>query len=480
MTAPSTISGPKVAAVPESAPGPKTAPPRSTAAAFALLGAIQISLIFTYASLAVPLPRIGREFGLVHADLILLSAAYGLSFAGLLLFGGRLADRYGGRAVLTAGLLVFGAASALAPLSPTYGALLGARFGQGVGAALVAPAAMTVLRTVFPQPVAYARAMATWGGLSMIGATAGNLLAGALSALTSWRVPFLIPLAVAALGIALGPRVLPANGNACRSEIGNANGARTERRSLDLPGALLSTAGITLASYGLVVTDVHGWISYGVLVPLLAGLALTAGFLVLERRSPDPLLPPRFLLDGRRALGLAAVGVTAAGTATIFVLVSLHLQQGRGWSALATSAAFVPFAAVLLTAGRLAGPLIARFGAGAVTAGGLGVGAAGLVVLALVGFDPRIPYAVGMLPGLLLLPVGAAASFAGAAILATDRVPAHQAGLAGGLLNTAMELGPTVLLAAALSLGGVTGPVLALGTAFTALAFVNSRLTHTR
>ncbi|MFB7364976.1 MFS transporter, partial [Streptomyces hydrogenans] len=126
---------------------------------FALLGAVQMTLIFTLASLAVPLPRIAAEFGLVRGESILLSAAYGLTFAGLLLLGGRLADRYGGRRALTAGLLLFGAASALAPLAPDYAALLGARFAQGAGAALVAPAAMGLLRALYPEPAAYGRAM---------------------------------------------------------------------------------------------------------------------------------------------------------------------------------------------------------------------------------------------------------------------------------------------------------------------------------
>ncbi|GAA3357648.1 hypothetical protein GCM10017744_029080 [Streptomyces antimycoticus] len=120
--------------------------------AFALLGSVQITLIFTLAAIAVPLPEIGRAFGLERTDLILLSAAYGLTFAGLLLFGARLSDRYGGRRALTAGLIVFAAASAAAPFSPGIGTLLMARFAQGAGAALIAPAAMAVLRAVFPTP----------------------------------------------------------------------------------------------------------------------------------------------------------------------------------------------------------------------------------------------------------------------------------------------------------------------------------------
>ncbi|MFF0432258.1 MFS transporter [Streptomyces sp. NPDC004327] len=440
-----------------------TRPAATPAAGFALLGAVQMTLIFTLASLAVPLPRIGAELGLDRAALILLSAAYGLTFAGLLLFGGRLADRFGGRRALTAGLVVFGAASALAPLTTGYGPLLAARFAQGLGAALVAPAAMAVLRALYPAPAAYGRAMATWGGLAVLGATAGNLLSGVISAVASWRWSFAVPVAVAAAALALGPRLLPTT---------TGGGSR---RGLDLPGALLATAGITLASYGLVLTEAHPWTSAAVLVPLLTGLALLTAFALVERRTADPLLPPAFLRDRRRGIGLATVSLTASGTAGVFVLLSLALQHGRGWSALLTSGAFVPFAVALLTAGRAAGPLIGRYGAGRATAAGLGTAAAGLALLAATGLDPAVPYAYGLLPGLLLLAAGAAVAFAGAGVLATDGVPPERAGLAGGVLNTAMELGPTVVFAAVLTLGSDARAFAATALALAALAALSSR-----
>ncbi|MFJ7082969.1 MFS transporter [Streptomyces griseus] len=444
-------------------PGPAPGPTRGPGPAFALLGTVQISLLFALTALIVPLPRIGRAFSLDRADLILLSSAYGLSFSGLLLLGGRVADRFGGRRALTAGLLVFGTASLAALLAPGPGTLLAARFAQGVGAALAAPAAMSVLRALFPRPAAYGRAMATWGGLSMLGATAGHLLSGGVSAFASWRSTQAVPVAVAVLALALGPRLLPV------TPVGGPG------RSLDLSGALLSTAGITLASYGLVLTDARPWGSTAVLVPLLGGAALLVMFLAAERRSHDPLLPLAFLRDRRRALALAAVGLTAAGTATTFILLSLHLQQERGWPALQTSAAFVPFAVALLVSGRTAGPLIARYGAPAVTTAGLTAAATGLALLALTGLTPHIPYAYGLLPGLLLLPAGAAASFAGAAVLATDGVEPRQTGLAGGVMNTAMELGPTVVLAALLTLGSDPASLAATAAVLAAAAFLNSR-----
>ncbi|THA40681.1 MFS transporter [Streptomyces sp. A1547] len=439
-------------------PAPPGAAGRRTA--FALLGSIQITLIYTLAAPTVPLPRIARDFTLQRSDLILLSAAYGLAFAGLLLLGGRLADRYGGLRALTAGLALFAAASLAAPLAPGGQALLAARFAQGAGAALVAPAAMAVLRALFPSPAAHARAMATWGALSVLGATAGNLLSGAISALLSWRWALAVPPVVALTALFLAPRLLPGT-------------APSRGRSLDLPGAVLATGGISLVGYGLVVTDAHPWTSAAVLGPLSAGAALLAAFLLVERRSRDPLLPPRFLLDRRRAAALTAVALTACGTASAFVLLSLHFQQARDWSPLRTSAAFVPFAAALIACGAAVRPLTDRHGARAVTAWGLATGSAGLGLLSLTGLGPGTPYAIGLLPGLVLLAAGGAASFGGAAVLATEGAPARDAGLAGGVLNTALEFGPTVLFALLLTLGDDAASLAATAAAFAAVALIH-------
>ncbi|MET9494424.1 MFS transporter [Streptomyces sp. NPDC006552] len=431
-------------------------------AAFALLGAVQATLIFTLTAIVVPLPRIGRELGLRHADLILLSAAYGLTFAGLLLFGGRLADRYGPRRALTAGLVFFAVASAAAPLAPGLGTLLAARLAQGAGAALVAPAAMAAVRTVYVSPAAYGRAMATWGGLSVLGATAGNLLSGVISAFLSWRWTFAAPLVVAAVALVLAPRLVP-------------DTVPDRNRTLDVPGALLGTAGLTLAGYGLVVTDGEPWSSAGVLVPLLGGSALLAAFWHAELRSHDPLLPPGFLRVRRRALAVAAIALSACATSLTFVVLSLHLQQGRHWPELRISAAFVPFAVALIASGRAAAPLIRRYGSAAVTAAGLAAGAAGLVLLASTGLDVRIAYPYGLLPGLVLLPAGAAAAFAGAAVLVSEGVPRNESGLAGGVLNTAMEWGPTVLFAVLLTLGSDAASLAATGAALAAVAVLLHR-----
>lgn len=424
--------------------------------AFALLGSAQTTLIYTLSAIAVPLPEIGREFTLARADLILLSAAYGLSFAGLVLFGGRLADRFGGRRSLTAGLLLFAAASAVAPLAQILGVLLAARFVQGAGAAVVAPAAMAVLRTVFPTPAAYGRAMATWGGLSVLGAAAGNLLSGVLTSLLSWRWALAEPLMVAVAALVLAPGLLPGT-------------APNRGRSLDLPGAVLATAGITLAGYGFLVTDGRSWLSADVLVPLLGGAALTATFRYAERRSRDPLLPPGFLGDRLRALGLAATALSACGTGMTFVVPA----AGPGLVAagdLSRLPAVRPRADRLGTRGRTARPPVRgqvrrRLGSrhGRRRAG------------------PARGHRVRRAHALRLGPASRPGGPSGRSRRVLRRrcrphhqgVPPEQGGLADGVLNTALELGPTVVFAVLLTVGGESTSLTATAVALAALALLH-------
>ncbi|WP_345629330.1 MFS transporter [Rugosimonospora acidiphila] len=419
--------------------------PARPARALALLGTAQVTLIFTITMIGVPLPAIGRQFGVGRPELVLLSAAYGLSFSGLLLFGGRLSTRYGGRPTLTAGLAVFAAASVASAVAPGFGALALARFTQGIGAALIAPAAMVLLREVFPGPGRYRRAMATWGGLSVLGATAGVVLSGAVTALGSWRLVFGVPVLVAGLALPLVPRLLPA-------------GRPGTRTPLDLPGAALATGGITLLDLGLVMAGDRAWSSPAVAAPLGCGLAALAGFLAVEARGRDPLLPPAFLADRRRAAALMVAGLSAAATTVACLFLPLYLQQIRGWSAPRTSLAFVPYAVALIAAGRAAGRLVERLRAPAVILVGLTFAACGLFLLA--PLDPHTPYPTGLLPGLLLLPVGVALTFSASAVLATAGVPPAQTGLAGGVFNTAIELGPTAGVAVASALAAArTGHV---------------------
>lgn len=415
--------------------------------AFVMLATVQSTLIFTIALIMVPLPKIAAEFGLVPTDVLLLQVAYGLPFSGLLLFGGRLADRYGGRRMFVLGLLVFGAASGIAAAAPSYEVLAAMRFLQGVAGALIAPAAMSVLHRLFPDAKDFGRAMATWGGVSVLGAILGFIVSGIATSWVSWRWMFAVPILVALIALMTTSMLLPRDSNE----------NSVARPPLDLLGALLATGGIVLGSYGLIMTGDHSWTSTPVLVPLTASAILLTVFFVAEGKMRDPLLPPSFLADSCRITGLFGMMLAAVGSIAIEYILSLYLQQVRGWSPLMATLAFLPFAVVLIATNHLSPALVGRFGAAQTTIGGLIVAALGLGLLA--GLTGGASYLVGVMPGTVLVAVGMSLMFSGSAVLSMTNVPLRQAGLAGGVMNTAMELGPTVGLAVLMSVAATQDDV---------------------
>lgn len=400
--------------------------------AFVLLGSVQVTLIATITVVTVALPAIRRDLHLDDAGVVLVASAYGLAFGGLLLLGGRLADSFGRRRVFITGTAVFGLASASAALAPGTGTMLVARFAQGVGAALTAPAAMALVNALFPEARRRGRAMAVWGVLSSAGATAGTVLSGLVITWVPWRWVFLAPVVVSAVAVAAAPRLFPADRPTAESRI-------------DWPGAVLATIALAALIYGL---QRSGWI-------VLGGVLLLVLFGLVERRSRVPVMPLPFL--GRRLLPLVAVALCAASMATAFFMLSLHLQQVRGLSPLRTSALFLLPAPPLLAAGPLTGRLIPRLGARRVLVIGLVTAATGLVFLSLL----DTPYA-----GLFVFPCGAGMTFSAALLAALHGVRDDQTGLAGGLLNTAMEVGPPLGLAVLVSLATAHSPDPSSGYAF--------------
>ncbi|MBD3147919.1 MFS transporter [Microbispora bryophytorum] len=419
-------------------------------AAFAVLGGAQVTLVAAITLLTVPLPAVQREFGLGQGDLALLTSAYGLTFGGLLLLGGRLADRWGAREVFLAGMALLALASAAGGLAPDHVVLLAARFVQGVGAALAAPAAVSLVTRLRPDVRERERALAVWGTLSVTGAVAGSLLSGLVAAVTSWRWSFLLPAAVGVAAVAAGAFLLPP-------------APRTAAR-LDVPGALLATAGLVALAYGLLE---------GATAVAATGLLLAAGFIVLQARTPHPLLPLRLVAHRRRGAALLVVFVTAAASATTTFLLSLYMQQVRGLSPISTSLAFLPFLLVVVM-GPLSGRLLRRFGVRPVLVAGLLLAAVSMLLLG------RVASEGSVLAGLLVFPVASGLAFSGATVAALDGMRAEDAGAAGALVNTAMEAGPTVGLAVLVALaaaraggmpaGGARAMTEGYGFALTAMA----------
>lgn len=427
-------------------------------AAFAILAIVQSTLIFTIALIMIPLPTVAEEFALSTAEILLLQVAYGLPFSGLLLFGGRLTDRYGARRMFATGLTMFGGASLIAALTPTFDTLVAMRFLEGVGGAIVAPAALGLVRALFPDMTAFARAMAIWDGVSVLGAVLGFISSGMAASYVSWRWMFTVPIAVSALGLWASVVLLPAD----RPR------ETAARPGLDPFGALLATGGIVLTSFGLIASHDASWASSEVVGPLAAGITLLVVFLTAERRARDPLLPPGFLLDSLRIIGLSGMLLAAAASLLIEFVLLTYLQQIRGWTPFETAASFLPFALALIGSSLLAAPAVGKFGAEATTVVGFLVAGGGLAWLTVL--DPGTAYLTVILPAQALLAIGIALVFSGAAVLATANVPQEQMGLAGGVMNTAMELGPTVgfallMAVAATRADTVDGYAMAFGTA---------------
>ena len=422
-------------------------------AAFALLGTIQAALTAALSLVLLALPAIQDDLGLSRANLVLVTAGPGLAFSGLLLLGGRLADMVGRRRTFIVGLIIFGAASAVAGLAPWAELLLAARFVQGCGAALVAPAAMALLSDVYPDPLARGRAVAIWGNLSPVGATAGTLLSGLIVTWVSWRWAFAIPVIVAVIAIAAAPRLLPA-------------GPTPISTRLDVPGAVLATTGLTLPSFGFVQVGDQPWTAPVVLMPLVAGAALLTAFVLVESRAPAPLVPLSFFASIRRDAALLLILLIGAVSATLFFFLALYLLEVRAWPPLQTSAAFLPFGVALFLASAITGRLIGRVGGRVVTASGLLIGACGLFLLSRL--EVGTPYIGDLIAGQLIFQLGAGLAFAGATVVAAEGVPDKDAGLAGGIINTAQQTGPTVGLAILVSVA--TTQALRLGEAGADLA----------
>jgi len=418
---------------------------RTPTAALVLLATMQVVLIAAITVITVGLPAVWREFHLSSSEPALITSAYGLSFGGLLLLSGRLADLFGRRRVFGAGLAIFGVSSAAAALAPGFAFLVAARFFQGCGAALVAPAALALLSAVYPDPEQRAKVLALWGGFNALGATVGLVLSGVVVTWISWRWTFALPAVVAAAALVLTPVLLPAP-------------PPTPVR-LDVWGALLVTAGLSALSYGLLQVGEHGTGSgFGVWGAAAAGVGLLGAFVLVELRHRHPLLPLAFLAPRDRATAIAVIHLTAAGMSAVLFLLTLYLRQVQDYTPIATSLAFLPYCVAQTLTSAVVGRVVARAGSRTVTVAGLLLVAGGLVLLSRIGVEST--YVTTLLPALSVFAVGAALSFSGAMVCALDRVPPHHAGLAGGVLNTAMETGPTVGFAVLVSLAAARAAVL--------------------
>jgi EmrB/QacA subfamily drug resistance transporter len=399
-----------------------------------LLCAVQFLGIIDASIVNVALPSIQRSLHFSQQNLQWVASGYILTYGGFLLLGGRLGDLLGRRRVLIAGLTVFALASLAAGLATTSGLLVAARLAQGVGGALMAPAALSELTTTFREGKDRDTAFGAWGAISGVAAAAGVFLGGLLAQGPGWRWVFFInpPICVA---VVAGALALLRGGRA----------ARDQASTFDTQGAVLITGGVSLLVYSLVRAPVVGWSSVQTVLTLAGSAVLMAAFALNERRSRNPLLPFAVL----RVKGLVAANVTQliafAGFFSMFFFVTLYMQEVLGYGPLKAGAAYLPITAGFVVAGGIASQLITRIGTRPVVVAGCLVAAAGIYYLS------RLPlhgsYVTDVLPGFVVMSLGAGSVFVSIAAAANAGVPGDKAGLAAGLFNASQQVGSALGLA---------------------------------
>jgi EmrB/QacA subfamily drug resistance transporter len=399
-----------------------------------LLCAVQFLDIVDTSIVNVALPSIQRSLHFSAPNLQWVASGYLLTYGGLLLLGGRLADLLGRRRMLITGLTVFALASLTAGLANTSGLLVAARLVQGAGAALMAPAALSKLTTTFREGSDRDTALGAWGAISGIAAAAGVFVGGLLAQGPGWRWVFFVNPPICVL-VLVGALALLADDP----------GARNQAATFDTQGAALITGGTLLLVYSLVRAPIVGWGSVQTVVTLAGSAVLVAAFAWNERRSRHPLVPFAIL----RLKGLVAADLTQliafAGFLSMFFFVTLYMQEVLHYSPLKAGAAYLPITAGFVVAGGIASQLITRLGSRPVVVTGCLVAAAGIYYLS------RLPlhgsYLTDLLPGFLVMSLGAGSVFVSVAAAANAGVPGDKAGLAAGLLNSSQQVGSALGLA---------------------------------
>jgi EmrB/QacA subfamily drug resistance transporter len=392
-----------------------------------LLCVAEFMVILDITVVNVALPSIGRALHFAAADLQWVVTAYVLLSGGLVLLGGRASDLAGRRPVFLAGLGVFTAASLASGLAPSAGALIAARAGQGLGAALLTPAALSLITTTY-SGAQRAAALSAWGAIGGGGAAAGVLAGGMLTTWLGWRSVFLVNVPVGVVAAVLSLRLVP------RSGAGTRNG-----RALDVPGALSVTAALATGVYALAGTSAHGWGSARTLLLLAVSTGLLAAFAAAERTARRPLLPPQTWRSRSLVAGAAVMlGATGILVGTFF-LNTLFLQGIQGVSALRAGLEFLPLVAVIGLGAHLTSRLLTRAGTRVIAVAGLVLMGGGALLLS--GVSARAGYVTGLLPGLLIVGAGTGLVFPAASVTAMSDIAEDRAGLASGLMTGAHEIG---------------------------------------
>ncbi|MFF1543789.1 MFS transporter [Streptomyces sp. NPDC058291] len=426
-----------------SLPTPPSAPTasRSPVGGLITLSAAQFLIALDFSVIFVALPDIGSDLSLSGSAMQWVVSAYSVFFAGFLIVGGRVGDRLGARTLFMAALVIFGVASLLGGLAANAALLLVARGAQGVAAAALQPSILALVNTTFPAGRERTRALAVWGTVGASGLAAGVVIGGLLTTV-SWRWTFFVNLPFAVLCALAAPRFLP---------------GRTERgrtAALNVLNAVLCTALVLVSVLGLTLAADIGWTDPLTLASFLAGAVLLVLFALRERGSARPLVDPVLRRTRSLLMGCCSSALYMASVAGVeFYLVTLLLQDGRGYAPLAAGIAFLPLAACITLGNMIAGKLLGALGVRRCLTLAFAVGAAGLVLL---GLSARHHgYAAAMLPGLVVSGLGHGMIYTSMFVGGTRDVDDRNQGVAGALMTTTQYAGGAL---------GVAALILVLGT----------------
>jgi EmrB/QacA subfamily drug resistance transporter len=381
----------------------------------------------------VALPSIQKGLNFSPSSLQWVVNAYTLVFGGFLLLGGRAADLLGRKRLFVAGVILFSGASLLNGLAQSSTMLIAGRALQGLGAALVSPAALSIITTTFTDTTERTKALGVWSAIAAGGGAVGLLLGGVLTDLVSWPWIFFVNVPVGVVTVLLATRFVPES----RANLGH--------RTFDLAGAATVTGGLIVIVFAIVKAQSYGWGSARTIGLIALGLALLAAFVAIERRSDAPLMRLGIFRIRTLAVADGVLLLVASGMFGMFFFASLYVQEILGYSPLKAGLAFLPVTVGIVIGAGLAQQLIKRFGVRNVAVGGITLAAAGLAVLT------QLPvhgsYLGNLLSGLLPMSIGMGLTFVPITLLATGGVPENDSGLASGLFNTAQQIGGSLGLA---------------------------------
>jgi EmrB/QacA subfamily drug resistance transporter len=419
--------------------------------ALALLATVQFMVVLDIAIVNVALPSIQVDLGFSQENLQWVISAYALLFGGFLLLGGRVADILGRRRLFVAGLVLFSVASLVSGLAWSDDALIVARAFQGLGAAIITPAALSILTTTFAEGRERNAALGVWGAVGAFGAVAGVLLGGILTDALSWEWIFYINVPVGLGALALTPLLLAESRDA-------------HIKSFDVPGAVLVTGGLLTLVYVITQANDYGWGSVETIGLFAAAAALLAAFVGWESRAKEPLMP--FSIFRLRTVTAANIAGLILGTATfsMFLMLTLYMQQVLGYSPMKTGVAYLAVAGTAIVWSGVAAQLVNRIGVKPVIAMGMTLLTVGLAYFTQVSVGGS--YLGDLLPGFLLIAAGLGFSFVPISIAALAGVQPSEAGLASGLFNTSQQIGGALGIAALSAVAtSTTDDAVASGTA---------------